>query len=47
MAAAAADDQVRDEPGPPGLMRGAESGAGVAVEVFVEVVMAEAAARGG
>ena len=34
--AAAADDQVGDEPRPAGLVRGAEAGAGVAVEVLVE-----------
>src|SRR5438067_8396067 len=31
-----ADDQVGDEAGPPGLVRGSEAGAGVAVEVLVE-----------
>src|SRR3954469_4115779 len=34
--AAAADDQVGHEPGPAGLVRGAEAHAGVAVEVLVE-----------
>ena len=33
---AVAADDVRDQPGPPGLVRGAEPGAVVAVEVLVE-----------
>ena len=34
--ALAADDEVRDEPGPPGLVRSTETCAVVAVEVLVE-----------
>ena len=34
---AATADQVGDQPGPAGLVRGADAGAGVAVEVLVEL----------